>query len=997
MNKQDFISVFWAWNADPDVQRVKEQLSAFADKKINNVFIHARAGLKICYMGEKWFEAFAAAIEVAEKRGIHVWIYDENGWPSGFGGGEVYDRDDSFKERYLLSCDCTADEFASLGIDVSDVLFAYVKEGDGFRSVSVKEAVSSRKRHLFVYAKVNDYYVDITNPEAVDCFIHVTHERYAERFGQYFGNVIPGVFTDEPHVSPVGVPYGKYIVGEYENIYGEKFADAVPYLFHEVGAYRRYRYRFHRLIGKLIKENYTAKINEWCNRHGLLLTGHFACEEGLASQICAAGKVMPLYREMGIVGVDALGNRLIPAVAYRQAMSVAWQFGDRDVLCETFAGTGYDATFSELLRIWAYQAVNGITLPCFSISVMSLEGNRKRDYPQFFSEQMPWWEKADVLFDSVNFINRNIKGERQPLFLVVQPMSGMECEYGVRANESAVAISASFRNLTENLLANQVEFDYGDEGMIADSAEIKGTSLVLGNVSYPAVILAENINAESGVLEKIRRFALAGGKVYVVGPLPAFTDGEPSKPAFDFPYEILINRKDYIRKLISGFHRPPVGVFDINERLLSNFFMTALRRDGEGEKLFVLNPSRSGCAEGRIRAKGRLHATLVTESGERPLGGFYDAYAGEREFPLSLRGMEYCFVRFAKGAPALPAHADGTVFLNPARITAGSNFMAVDVASLSVDGGDYGEEQNIIHLTSSLYNEINGKGEKTISVRYRFNVGNLPSALLLHAETGDGTLAVNGRIIHETTPSFNSDFRTYNIVSFAKKGTNEVVITKKIPAFSSDLLGKDVFQSITNVFSFPYYIESLVLQGDFGVACTRPCATMTQMTTAGGFEIVNYPNLHAGNLTEQGLPFFAGKVQAEYVVDYSGGNVRVVVPNTCAVYAELELNGRNYPVYAGGKIDVTEGLVMGKNRLNLTLYASFRNLFGPLHHVYGKHFYTGPSVFEGYAEYQDAVVYPELKGETFTDNYSFVPLVVPPLGIEYSGCTLKKPAPQGTR
>ena len=41
------------------------------------------------------------------------------------------------------------------------------------------------------------YPVDILNPAAVRRFIDLTHERYAATVGEFFGNTIPGIFTDE--------------------------------------------------------------------------------------------------------------------------------------------------------------------------------------------------------------------------------------------------------------------------------------------------------------------------------------------------------------------------------------------------------------------------------------------------------------------------------------------------------------------------------------------------------------------------------------------------------------------------------------------------------------------------------------------------------------------------------------------------------------------------------------------------------------------------------
>ena len=56
---------------------------------IGGFFMHARSGLRTRYFSGEWFEAVKACIEEAAKLGMEPWLYDENGWPSGFGNGGV--------------------------------------------------------------------------------------------------------------------------------------------------------------------------------------------------------------------------------------------------------------------------------------------------------------------------------------------------------------------------------------------------------------------------------------------------------------------------------------------------------------------------------------------------------------------------------------------------------------------------------------------------------------------------------------------------------------------------------------------------------------------------------------------------------------------------------------------------------------------------------------------------------------------------------------------
>ena len=59
------------------------------------VIIHARAGLRIPYMGQHWFKMMRVVLEEAERLGVEVYLYDEDGWPSGFAGGKVVNENPS--------------------------------------------------------------------------------------------------------------------------------------------------------------------------------------------------------------------------------------------------------------------------------------------------------------------------------------------------------------------------------------------------------------------------------------------------------------------------------------------------------------------------------------------------------------------------------------------------------------------------------------------------------------------------------------------------------------------------------------------------------------------------------------------------------------------------------------------------------------------------------------------------------------------------------------
>jgi hypothetical protein len=92
---------FWSWNDDLDPSEIRRQIREMKRAGLGGFFMHNRIGLVTPYMGERWMECIAAAVEEAKKRGMEAWLYDEDRWPSGYGGGRVPQRDPDFGMKFL--------------------------------------------------------------------------------------------------------------------------------------------------------------------------------------------------------------------------------------------------------------------------------------------------------------------------------------------------------------------------------------------------------------------------------------------------------------------------------------------------------------------------------------------------------------------------------------------------------------------------------------------------------------------------------------------------------------------------------------------------------------------------------------------------------------------------------------------------------------------------------------------------------------------------------
>ena len=176
---------FWSWNDRLDQLELRRQVREMAAKGWGGYFMHSRVGLVTQYLSEEWMSMVHACIDEAEKIGIYAWIYDEDRWPSGFVGGKVPEDDESYRSRALvLLKKGTATEH--------DTVLCTTRQG------GIDYEICKRTMPLGDSWFNGASYVDLMNPEMVKEFIKCTHEKYKKSCSRYFGQVIPGIFTDEP-------------------------------------------------------------------------------------------------------------------------------------------------------------------------------------------------------------------------------------------------------------------------------------------------------------------------------------------------------------------------------------------------------------------------------------------------------------------------------------------------------------------------------------------------------------------------------------------------------------------------------------------------------------------------------------------------------------------------------------------------------------------------------------------------------------------------------
>lgn len=537
---------FWSWNGKLEKDELIRQIDVMKEMGMGGFFMHSRTGLETEYLGEEWFGLINTCADYADSIGMEAWLYDEDRWPSGLAGGMVSQYPEFRQKAILLEIDPkepTENVILECSCDLDGAVCTNLGNGTSRLRFSITEQGKSGFYNGWTY-------IDTMNREATEAFLECTHERYLEKCGDRLGKSIKGVFTDEPHRGSLMdifgmyredgsqcVPYTQKLFEEFETRFGYDLRPKLPELFLQVDGKRisPVKWHFTELLQQLFLENYAIPCKEWCERHNMVLTGHILHEDSLTAQTAMSGSMMRYYQHMTAPGVDCLGLENRNYWVVKQLASTARQTGKKQLLSEMYGITGWDFDFVGHKRLGDWQALLGINLRSHHLSWYTMRGEAKRDYPASILHQSPWYLDYKHVEDYfARFGLMMAQGEPVCDLLVLNPVESVWAQVHLGWSNHLEAQVDAVRSLEERyaqlftwLLESQIDFDYGDEGMMAEMGGVSNGRLQVGQASYSTVVVSGLETIRSSTLDLLKQFAAAGGKVVIAGDGPTHVDAEP--------------------------------------------------------------------------------------------------------------------------------------------------------------------------------------------------------------------------------------------------------------------------------------------------------------------------------------------------------------------------------------------------------------------------------------------------------------------------------------
>lgn len=540
---------FWFWNDALDEEEVRRQVAEMAAQGIKGFYIHPRQGLQVPYLSDAYFRLVEAAVDEAGRLGLSVLLYDEYPYPSGVAGGEVILGQPKFLATRLVqrSYDLTGGR-VRLALPKGKVLacIAYPVRGgrvDFERGIDLKSAIGivlagesyletgltqyNRKRYFAseptpvleaelpdephrLYVSVQalveghkywHHFVDVLNPEAVQEFIRLTHERYYARLKRAFGRTIRAIFVDETEPG-----WSDTLPAAFAEEYGYDLLPLLPALQDRSHPKHLQVARdLHRLKYKLFVKSFEEPIARWCREHGILYAGEKPSLRFAQLRYSDLPGGDPGHTKAG-AKMDILRPPLRSNA--RAAASAAYFYGKPGSLVECYHSLGWSATLQDAKLIAEGLVLMGVDHLVPHGFFYSTHALKKHDAPPSFFFQMPYWPLFGRLSRRIDRIYQQLEGSHiDAELLVVDPTAGLP----TRADQEA------YGRILDALMEARVDFLVVDTDILESGRverDARGAVRVrVRDVAAKAVLLPPMQVVEEPLGAWLSHFEAEGGTV----------------------------------------------------------------------------------------------------------------------------------------------------------------------------------------------------------------------------------------------------------------------------------------------------------------------------------------------------------------------------------------------------------------------------------------------------------------------------------------------------
>lgn len=573
---------FWHWNDDIRADEIKRQLDQMRAQHVYDTMISTGVGLIQPYLSEAYFELYKFTLREARKRGMRVWVYDEYCWPSGTAAGKIPELYPEYRmvagRFYAYPLSVAAPRRLSLRLPPGRVIRAWAERAGASGTFDIMDAVGDTMLDwraprgewtatLCVITPVQTKpesctgsrwtsdtqgYTDVMNREAVAKYIELVYEAHYRAAPEFFGNTMPGFFTDEAGFlydivvdggrdvalgqfdsklnpldvtrygdNPVfrglkrSVPWTNNLLGIFKERYGYDLGMHLPELVRGTMADKGVCYDYFRLLSDLFAENYCAQIGEWCAKHNVVFTGHWS--EGINR-----GDLQRQIAAQQMPGIDVLGGEtpfqksiMLP----RQAASIARAYDRQRVVAETYGVTKWDFELADKIKGADMLTVLGVNTHSSIDYAYSFRSFRKHSCnpPGFF--QAPSWKYQRYFSEHLARLCLATSLGRAAVETAIFFPSEAALSNTIPDPAANGMLEHNIRSVFTSLMEQQIEADFVFESALGQ-ARFQNGRITYPGAAYRTLILPAVDVLARKTIEDLTRFVKSGGQLIVFWRMP---------------------------------------------------------------------------------------------------------------------------------------------------------------------------------------------------------------------------------------------------------------------------------------------------------------------------------------------------------------------------------------------------------------------------------------------------------------------------------------------
>ncbi|MHB1454675.1 MAG: glycosyl hydrolase [Saccharofermentanales bacterium] len=608
----------------PIIHATVDKASVFRLKELGYGGLVTNVSFSMYLENEEMWDDFESLTKYTiEDMGLRLWIYDERGYPSGSAGGLVLKDNPEWQSRGIVCLTAVSEgqetlkisrpyghlgnvaAYAVKGTDLETAdytdykdLSEYVDQDGtlnwtapeaGWIAISIYEKNFFENTHsAFNWSEVRRY-IDLLRKEPVAKFIDLTYQRYFDHVGQYFGKGIEAFFTDEPSLMgtyfvdpPPTTPliidtpdadipllatanYGDQLLSEFKTRRGYDAEKYLSLLFAGQSAdAQRFRWDYYRTTSELVAENYTGQIAKFCEEHDIALSGHMLFEEDISKHPIFEGDYLQIMKNMQFPGIDLLTSH--PGTALDWASTAA-----------KFASSAADFSNRRTVMSEVSDAFDGVKGSVADrVGAVAVQYALGVNHINSYYSPLDMTEDENRLFtDTIGRFGYMLDGGRHVSRVAVYyPIEGIWTqttppENLLSFNRSVNGISNNFKEVSLELLRNQIDYDYLDYVNLSLCKIRDGSIVSPSNEKFSVLVVPDTPALDSKTISFMLDAADKGVKILLQNTDGVVTETGTDKAAEDAEFAKLVNHANTVSFASSYDISPEIDKFNIRDIKLS--------------------------------------------------------------------------------------------------------------------------------------------------------------------------------------------------------------------------------------------------------------------------------------------------------------------------------------------------------------------------------------------------------------------------------------------